>query len=60
MSKDDTSMVTCKLDQPIRSKLFDQNVSVESFNINTFLQNGAIPPCRCENSPFIDADHGSI
>ena len=60
MSKDDTFMVTCKLDQPIRSKLFDQNMFAESFNINTFLRNAAIPPCCCENSQFIDADYGSI
>ena len=38
MSKDDTSMVTCKLDQPIRSKLFDQNVSVESFKLTHFFK----------------------
>ena len=60
MSKDDTPMVTYKLQQPIRSKLFNHKVLVELFGINTFLQNATIPPCHCKNSPFIDLDRGRM
>ena len=60
MSKDAVPMVTYKLQQSIRSKLFNHEKFVELFNINTFIQNATILSCHCENSPFNDPEHGHI
>ena len=60
MSKDDIYMVTYKLQQTIRCKLFNHKKFVESFDINSFFQNETILPCYCESSPFIDPEHGHI
>ena len=60
MSKDAVPMVTYKLQQSIRSKLFNHEKFVESFNINTFIQNATILSCHCENSPFNDPEHGYV
>ena len=37
MSNDDIPMVTYKLQQPIRPKLFNPRKIVESFDINSFI-----------------------
>ena len=33
---------------------------VESFGINSFIQNETILPCLFEDSPFVDPKHGHI
>ena len=60
MSKDDIPMVTYKLQPPIRSKIFNHKQFVESLDINAFIQNEAIMPCNCEDSPYKDSEHGHI
>ena len=42
MSKDDIPMVTYKLQNPGRSKLFDHKKIVKSFEISPFIQNASI------------------
>ena len=57
MSKDNSLMVTYKLQEPTKSKLFNDKKFVEFCDINSFLQNESILPCQRENSPFIDPKH---
>ena len=51
-------MVTYKLQESIRSKLFNHKKFVESFDIELFIQNEIILPGACENSLFMDPEHG--
>ena len=60
MSKDNIVMVTYKLQEPTKSKLFNDKKIVEFCDINSFLQNESILPCQRENSPFIDPKHFHI
>ena len=50
-------MVTYRLQLPIRSKLFKHNKFVESFDINSIIQDETILPCHCENSMFVDLEY---
>ena len=59
MSKDDTPMFTKNLKQPVRSKLFNRKNFVKSFDINFFIHNETILPRLCENSPFLNPEHGN-
>ena len=50
ISKDDIPnlpMVTYKLQQLIRSKLFNYKQFVESFDVNFFTQDKTMLPCKC-------------
>ena len=58
MSKDDILMVTNKLQQPIRSKLFNHKHFVRSFDINSFIQNGIILQCHCGSLPLLGPRNG--
>ena len=58
LSKDDIPLLTFKLQQPIRFKLSNNKMFVESFDINSFIQDEAILTCRHENSLFIDPERG--
>ena len=58
MSKDDILMVTNKLQQPVRSKLFNHKNFVRSFDINSFIQNGIILQCRCGSLPLLGPGNG--
>ena len=49
MSKDDTPMVSYKLQKVVRSKLFYHKKIVESFDINFFIQNETSLLCHCES-----------
>ena len=53
-------MVTYILQQPIRPKLFNHKYFVESFDINSFIQNKTIISGHSENSLFIDLEHDHI
>ena len=44
----------------ISSKIFNHKQFVESLDINAFIQNEAIMPCNCEDSPYKDSEHGHI
>lgn len=46
------------LKQPITS--FNHKKFIESFDINSFIQNQTILTCHCENSPFIRTEHGHV
>ena len=60
MSKYGIPMVTYKLQQPIRSKQFNHKMFADSFDINFLIQDEAILLYHCQNSPFIDPEHGLI
>ena len=51
-------MVTCKLQESTRFKLFNHKKFVESFGIELFIQNEIILPRACENSQYIDPENG--
>lgn len=53
-------MVTYKLQKTIRFKLFNHKNLVESFNNNFLNQNERNLSCHCENSIYIDPEHGPI
>ena len=53
-------MVTYKLQKTIRFKLFNHKNLVESFNNNFLNQNERNLSCHCENSVYIDPEHGPI
>ena len=57
MSKDNIVMVTYELQEPTKSKLFNDKKFVEFCDINSFLQNESILPCKRENSLFTDPKH---
>ena len=54
VSKDYISMITYKLQQYFRSKLFNQKNFVECFDFNSFIKNKTILFPHRENSAFID------
>ena len=60
MTKEDIPMVTYKLMDPIRSKLFNHKTFVNSLNIDEFLLNKESLPCHCEHSSFKDPNYGHI
>ena len=60
MFKDDIPMVLYKLQQPIRSKLFNHKTFVKSYDINSFIQNETILSSHCKNSLFIEPAYGHI
>ena len=55
MAKDDIPTVAYKLQQPIRSKIFNHKAFVKSFDINSFIiQNETILSSHCKNPSFVD------
>ena len=60
ISKDYISMVTCKLQQYFRSKLFNHKKFVECFAFNSFIKNKTILFPHRENSAFIDLCHDHL
>ena len=47
MTKDDIPMVTYKLKEPIRAKIFNHKAFVNSLDINNFIRNKESLPCNC-------------
>ena len=58
--KGDIPMVVYKLTDTIRSKLFNYKDFVQSLDVDLFLSDNNIPPCECENSPFVNSHHNHI
>ena len=59
--QEDSPSIVYSLTPTIRNKIFNYKDTVESINtddIETFGTN--LPSCQCQNSPFIDFDHGHI
>ena len=56
----DSPMVTCRLSNTIRSKLFNYKKFVQSIDVDSFLNNTTSFPCDCQNSPFINQDHQHV
>ena len=48
------------LNDPVQSKIFNHNHFVNHLDVNAFLNDNSIYPCSCNNSPFVDKDHGHI
>ena len=60
MTKDDIPMVTYKLKEPIRAKIFNHKTFVNSLDIEAFIQNKESLPCNCEHSVYKDPFYGHI
>ena len=45
-STDDIPMDTNQWEQPITPTIFNHKKFVESFDVNSFIQNESIPPCQ--------------
>ena len=56
----DRPTVVYQLTNTIRSKLFNQKKFVQSLDIDTFLADPSSLPCDCEQSSFLNHDHGHI
>ena len=51
------SMVTYKLTPPVSTKFFNFNRFVNNLDLDLFLTNPDSPPCKCNNSPFVNRYH---
>ena len=55
-----TPLVTYKLGLPLSTKIFNLNPFVNTFELDEFLLNPNILPCKCINSPFADKYHKHV
>ena len=53
-------MVTYKLGLPLSTKIFNFNHFVNTLDLDEFLLNPDILPCKCINSPFADKYHKHV
>ena len=53
-------MVTYKLGLPLSTKIFNFNPFVNRLDLDEFLLNPNILPCKCINSPFADKYHKHV
>ena len=58
--RQDSPTIVYELTDTIRSKLFNYKKFVQSIDVDSFLSDDTILPCDCENSPFLNHDHGHI
>ena len=49
--------VVYNLEKPIHTRIFIFDTFVSNLDVNRFLQDKIILPCKCERSEFIDQDH---
>ena len=56
----DSPTVVYQLSDTIRSKLFNYKEFVQTLDVDSFIANPGILPCDCDQSPFVNHDHGHI
>ena len=56
----DTPTVIYKLTDTIRTKLFNYKDFVQSIDVDAFLADNSILPCDCQQSAFVNSDHGHV
>ena len=59
-NKFEKPIVIYKLSHNIGSKIFNFNKFVSNLNIAEPINDLSVLPCNCENSPFVDKNHGHI
>ena len=61
LQTEDPPSVIYNLSSTIRSKIFNYKQTVNDIDINDLNTYGTnLPSCECQNSPFVDPDHGHI
>ena len=53
-------MLTYKLGLPLSTKIFNFNHFVNALDLDEFILNPDILPCKCINSPFVDKYHKDV
>ena len=56
----DSPTIVFQLSNSIRSKIFNYKTFVQSFDVDSFIDDNNSLPCDCEDSIFINDDHGHI
>ena len=61
LQAEDPPSIVYNLSSTIRSKIFNYRETVNDIDVNDQLTYGTkLPTCDCQNSPFVDTDHGHI
>ena len=61
LQTEDPPSVVYNLSRTIRTSIFNYKQTVNNINVNDHLTYGTnLPLCNCQNSPFVDRDHGHI
>lgn len=58
--REDSPTVIFRLDNPIRSKLFNYKDFVQNLDVDAFLRDNTVLPCSCEHSSFTNPDHKHV